>query len=148
MDINYLKALDKLSFSKAEIERLWEEAQKQGKSFEDKQAYNILENIIGEMEAAVDRLKRYSLPTIEGKLREMDNGKFELLDDSGKYITYFSCGSMIECYCYDEYEEENRWFSGRVEYKSENDQRGYYFSGADRPFLYTGMRARIRRLPE
>lgn len=79
---------------------------------------------------------------IEGTLREAENGKFELFDEMGEYIKYFSCGSPIECYV--EYEGKKQWIDGRVEYTTRNGESGYYFVGADKPFLYTGMRARVR----
>lgn len=146
MNNSYRKALSKLEIAKSDIESLWNEGQKSNnKSFEDKQANRILENIIEEIDTSAYKLKRFTMPVIEGTLREADNGKFELYDDNGKYVTYFSCGSPIECYLYDDYEESNVWYPGRVEHKSENGVKGYYFVGPDNPYLYNGMKARIRQ---
>ncbi|MCL6557962.1 MAG: DUF5348 domain-containing protein [Firmicutes bacterium] len=39
----------------------------------------------------------------------------------------FTCGSPIEIYDYDDFDEEYRWLFGRVEYA--DDMGGYYFTG-------------------
>lgn len=113
------------------------------KSFEGKQSYRIVEDLQDELETALYELDYISKPAIEGKLHEMDNGKFELIDDNSKYGAYFSCGSRIEIYD----PETGKWHIGRVEHKMENDRQGYYFrcGDMDNPYLYTGMTARIRR---
>jgi hypothetical protein len=113
------------------------------KSFEDKQAYRLVQNLMDELDGVNDRIKYIALPAIEGKLRENDSGKFELFDKTGKYVTYFSCGSRIEICDPD----DGTWYLGRVEHKCEDGRRGYYFCGScfGAPFLYNGMRARIRR---
>jgi len=144
MNNNYLKAMDKLSFAKSDIEKLFEEAQKaKERSFEDRAAYNIIENIIERLDTAIDRLKRYSLPTIEGRLIEdRDRSKFELVRDNGKGLGwFFSCGDYLEVF------DDGEWYSGRVEHTTKNDYTGYYFYNSDleHPFLYEGMRVRIRR---
>lgn len=147
LNINYLQALDKLSFAKSDIEKLWDEGQKAtNKSFEDKKAYYILDNVIEEIDMAIGKLKRFSLPAIEGKLQEdPDREKFELIrSDTGKGVGYlFSCGDYLEVYDH----ESDEWYVGRVEHGDFNGHRGYYFYCNDlkHPFLYTGMRARIRR---
>lgn len=146
MNSSYLKALDKLTFAKSDIERLWEEGQKEGKSFEDKRAYYILENIIESLDTAVYKLKRYSWPAIEGKLLEdKEREKFELIrEDNGKSIGYmFSCADYLEVYDQD----TGEWYAGRVEHTTRDGRTGYYFycSDLDNPFLYTGMRARVRK---
>lgn len=70
----------------------------------------------------------------EGYLREMPNGRFELLDKKGKQITYFTCGSPIQIYY------GNEWIEGRIEADREGN---YYFYGADKPYLHSGMKARL-----
>ena len=140
MHINYLKAADELKAAMSDIKQLMESASR--KSFEDKIAYRYLEGIVEKMDVAIDRIEHYSRPAKEGTLREMDNEKFELLDKNGKHVRSFSCGSPIECFI--EYDDEAEWHSGRVEHTTRDGYSGYYFYGADKPFLYTGMRARIR----
>lgn len=150
MNTSFLKALDKLTYAKADIEQLWEEGQKQirreGKYFEDRQAYYILQNAIENLDTAIYKLKRYTWPAIEGKLREdKERNKFELIrEDNGKGLGWFlSCGDYLEVY-----DEENRdWFPGRVEHTTRDGITGYYFycSDLENPFLYTGMKARIRK---
>lgn len=93
----------------------------------------------------VPQLKRLSLPAIEGKLQEQENEKFELIrNDNGKSIGYqFSCGSYLEVWN----DEEKEWQAGRVEHTTKNGHSGYYFvcSDMENPFLYTGMKARVRK---
>jgi len=150
LNTSYLKALDKLTFAKADVERLWEEGQEQvrneGKTFEDRQAYYILENIIENLDTAIYELKRYTLPVIEGKLLEdKELGKFELIrEDNGKGLGWlFSCGDYLEVYD----QEYKDWYPGRVEHMTRNGTTGYYFycNTLKHPFLYTGMKVRIRR---
>jgi hypothetical protein len=113
------------------------------KGFENRRAYRVIEKLKDEIETALHELEYISMPAIEGKFREMDNEKFELVDQRGKYITHFSCGSRVEVYDPD----EDKWHIGRVEHRMDNDGQGYYFvcGVMGNPFLYTGMRARIRR---
>lgn len=146
MNIHYLKAIDKLIFAKSDIEKLFEQGQEVGKSFEDKEAYYILENIIEKMDTAAFRLKRLSLPSIEGKLQEdCERKKFELIrQDTGKGLGwFFSCGDYLEVFD----PETDEWYSGRVEHTTRDSTTGYYFVNNEigNPFLYTGMRVRIRK---
>ncbi len=108
-------------------------------TFEDEMICRKLEGLVEKMDDVVYAIEHYSKPTREGTLRNREDGKFDLIDDGGKSIDYFSCGSSIECEL--EYDGELEWFAGRVEYRD----GGYYFYGADKPYLYTGMKARIRR---
>lgn len=147
MKIQYLKALDRITFLKSEIERHWKEGQvMKPHRFEDKQADPILENLIEDLDIAAHRLKRLSLPVIEGKLQEDPyREKFELIrDDNGEGIGYqFSSADYLEVWD----EEEKEWQTGRVEHTSRDGHSGYYFfcPSMGNPFLYTGMKARIRR---
>jgi len=146
MNINYLKALDKLNFAKSDIEKLWNEADEASSiSFEDKEAYFIIENIIERIDTAVHQLKRLSLPAIEGKLQEDTvHEKFELIrKDNGQGLgRFFNCGDYLEVYD----QETGEWQTGRVEHTTRNGQSGYYFYNnyMVNPFLYTGMKARVR----
>lgn len=146
MNNSYLRALGKLTLAKSDIEKLWEDGQTEGKSFEDKQAYYILESIIEELDTAAYKLKRYSLPAIEGKLQEdKDREKFELIrNDTGRGLGwFFSCGDYLEVWD----DEEKEWYPGRVEHTTREGTKGYYFHNSDlgHPFLYTGMKARVRK---
>jgi len=116
MDINYLKTVDEMSILKIKLEKIFKNAS--SKTLEDKIAYKQLEVIIDNLSVAIDRINHYSKPVVEGTLKELENGKFELIDGNGKYVTYFSCGSSVECFCYDDFEEEYHWFAGRVEHRS------------------------------
>lgn len=146
MNINYLKILDKVTYAKSDIEKLYSEAQKADeKSFEDREAYIIVENFLENLDIVEHRLKRLSLPTVEGQLQEdKELGKFELIRfDTGKSIGWqFSCGDYLEVY-----DDDGEWYQGRVEHTTKNGTTGYYFYNSDlnHPFLCTGMRCRIRR---
>lgn len=145
MDTNYLKILDKVDFAFSDIESLFNKVQLEKKSFENRQAYYIVENLLEYLDRAKDRLKRISFPAIEGWLQEQDNNKFELIRiETDRSIGYqFSCGSYLEVWN----DEEKQWEAGRVEHTTKYGNTGYYFvcSDMDNPFLYTGMKARVRR---
>lgn len=143
MNTNYLKILDKVIFAKDDIDKLWQTAE--NKTFEDKEACHMVENLIDQLDTALYKLKRLSWPAIEGKLQEdPEREKFELIrSDTGKGIGWqFSCGSYIEVM-----DDDGQWYPGRVEHTTKNGCTGYYFCNADMdsPFLYTGMKVRIRK---
>jgi hypothetical protein len=140
MEEKYLRFKNKLSAFVSEAKSIVENDSP--KNFEDRQAYRIINQIYDDADLLLDKLEYLSKPAIEGKLREMDNEKFELISNS-KSIAYFSCGSRIEIFD----PEENEWHLGRVEHRRDDNGNGYYFfcSSMGHPFLYTGMRARIRR---
>lgn len=136
MDMNYLKAIDRVKFAAADIQKLLEAAPV--KAFEDKQAYCIFESLLEDLHLAINKAERFTKSPAEGKLQEMGNGKFELVSSNGKNIGCFSCGSPLEVYSH----EEGEWFSGRVEHKN-----GYYYfycTDLGHPALFTGMNVRIR----
>lgn len=136
MDISYLKAIDRVKFAAADIQKLLETAPV--KTFEDKQAYSIFESLSADLQSAISTAERFARPAIEGKLQEMGSGKFELVSGSGKSIACFSSGSPLEVFS----QEEGKWFSGRVEHK--NSYYYFYCTDLDHPALFTGMKARIR----
>lgn len=83
---------------------------------------------------------------IEGKLQEDTDGeKFELIrSDTGRGLGWqFSCSDYLEAWD----DEEKEWRAGRVEHTARNGYTGYYFHNSDmeHPFLYTGMKVRIRQ---
>lgn len=144
MNNNYLKIIDKIELLKEEIENLSRSAEH--KTYEDKEAYHIVENLADQLDTIVYKLKRLSWPAIEGKLQEdPERGKFELIrNDTGRGIGWqLSCGSYLEVYD----EDTGEWYPGRVEHTTKNGCTGYYFVNGelDSPFLYTGMHVRIRR---
>lgn len=142
MNESYLKVLNELSLTKSHIERLWEQGE--AKSFEDRQAYCIIENIIESLDEATYKLKRYSMPSVEGRLEEdSSREKFELIKEDGKGLGwFFSCGDYIEVLG-----DDGEWYPGRVEHTTRDGVKGYYFYNhdLDHPFLYTGMKARVRK---
>lgn len=105
------------------------------------------EAIRGSIYQAADKLndaKRamdyFTRPTDEGYLEQNRNGRFEMNDHE------FTSGSAIEVYLNEDKENHIKegWYAGRVEYTRRDDQEGYYFYGANKPFLEYGMKARIR----
>jgi len=138
MDISYLKAIDRIKFAAADIQKLLEAAPV--KTFEDKQAYCIFESLLADLQSAISMAERFAKPAVEGILQEMDNGKFELISNNGKSICRFSSGSPLEVFS----QAECEWHSGRVEHKN-----GYYYfycTDLGHPALFTGMKARIRQM--
>lgn len=142
---SYQKSLMKLQLLQTDLEALLEEGLKETKSFENKVAGRIIENLLEHIGDAAYKLKRYSKKPIEGKLQEDPVlEKFELIRrDTGKEIGwYLSCGSYLEVYD----QETQEWYTGRVEHTIRGKQKGYYFvcHDLDDPFLYSGMIARVR----
>ena len=137
MDNVYHKSKEKLENFIYGMKKMVEQAP--SKTFEDEMICRKLEGLVEKMDDVVYAIEHYSKPAREGTLRKIENGKFDLIDAGGKSIAYFSCGSSIECEL--EYDGELEWFAGRVEYRD----GGYYFYGADKPYLYNGMKARVRR---
>lgn len=134
MDVNYLNAKDKIHSLKNQLERIIDKADYKG--MENNECYRLLERLTEELEDAERSINYYSQPVKEGRLIELDNGRFEICD---KELT---CGSSVEIYD----EEEAEWIAGRVEHTTRDGQSGYYFYGSyNKPFLYKGMRARIRK---
>lgn len=72
-----------------------------------------------------------------GFLQKREDGRVELQDENGNYITYFTSGEPIEIFV-----EGYGWINGRVEHS--DDYGGYYFynlEGRHRS-LYNGIKAR------
>lgn len=75
----------------------------------------------------------------EGYLNLNESGRYELLDEQGNYLTYFTCGELIDIYDPDKEE----WLQGRIEHN--DNYNGYYFfnpNGRHRS-LWNGVKARI-----
>jgi hypothetical protein len=131
MDTKYTEARWLIESVKSNLERTLKDAST--KTLEDRKAYNIIDNLIQELDSTIWTIKHYSKRTIEGHIYENSRGRFELKDNE------FTCGCPIEIYD----EEEKEWYTGRVEHTTE---KGYYFYCSDmgNPSLNEGMRVRIR----
>lgn len=129
MDINYIKALNKLKFSVIDIEKMIDDGN--AKSFEDKQICLLFDNLLEDMRLVTHKIEYYCKAPILGVIRELTNGHFEI---QGHELT---CSSPLEIFS-DKYSE---WFPGRVEY---DDKYYFYCSDLGNPALYSGMVARIR----
>lgn len=143
-DENYLRAEDTISQTRYRLQKLLENSSTKG--LENHEAYREIENLLEHLEDAERSLQYLSKPTKEGKLIESDGGKFYIAYDDGTESYLLSCGNNLEVYLQEDLEEdvEEGWHIGRVEHRSKNGQEGYYFYGANKPFLYQGMRARKR----
>lgn len=143
-DENYLKAEDTINQARYRLKKLLENSSTKG--LENSTAYREIEYILEMMEDTEKSLEYLSKPTKEGKLIESDGGKFYIVYDDGTESYLLSCGNNIEVYLKEDLEEdvEEGWHIGRVEHTTRNGQEGYYFYGANKPFLYHGMRARKR----
>lgn len=137
MDMNYLQSIDELRYTLCAIEKRVNEGP--FKNFEDKKANRVLFNLKIEVESAVDELETLSKSVLEGRLKENEYGKFELIGETGRSVKTFSCGSYIEVYS----DEGHQWYRGRVEH--DNGHYYFYCHELGNPDLYTGMKARIRR---
>lgn len=129
MNINYIKALNKLKFTMIDMEKIINNGN--AKSFEDKQICLLFENLLEDVRLLTHKIEYYSKTPISGVIHELPNGHFEI---RGHELT---CGSPLEIFSkrYDE------WFPGRVEY----DDKYYFYCGdLGNPALYVGMEARIR----
>lgn len=60
----------------------------------------------------------------EGYLQKREDGRFNLEDADGNYLTYFTSGDPIELYV-----DGYGWILGRVEFNE--DYGGYYFYNQD-----------------
>lgn len=132
MDVNYLNARDKISYLKGDLEKILDKADYKG--MENRACYSEIERLQEALDDAIRSIEYYSRPVREGKLIALPNGRFEICDRE------LTSGSSLEIY----HEEEKEWVAGRVEYRRTDEKEGYYFYGDDKPFLYEGMRARIR----
>jgi hypothetical protein len=131
MNINLLKAADKLLFAVNDIGKLIRDMEGKN-SFEDAKVLEILRQITEQMRNAEGEIRHFSKPAKEGRLRELPNGRFEVAGIE------LRCGYPVEIYS-DKYRE---WFDGRVEHA--NGHYYFYCSDLEHPILYTGMKARVR----
>lgn len=137
MDKNYLKALEVLEKAKRDIEKIMDVADY--KSKENTMIFHALENWITSSDDVIRDINYLRQPTKEGQLLEGPAGKFFVVYDDGKESHDLSCGEALELYQGDE------WHIGRVEHRTSDDGKGYYFYGLDsRLFLHRGMRVRRR----
>lgn len=130
----YTKAQDIINKTRIDLSRILKEMQN-NQTTEDKEAFDTLDSIIDKMQTADDYLNYLNSPTKQGVLEEdHGTGKYFIVYDDATESHNLSCGSTLELFLDDE------WIIGRVEARDGK----YYFCGADRPFLFRGMKARKR----
>lgn len=144
LDKEYSKAESIISNAKYQLEKIFDNGNYKG--VENYEAYKELEHLIEKLDDTERHLQYLGKPTKEGRLVEDRGGKFFIAYDDGEESYLLSCGTSLEVYLKEDLEEdvEEGWHIGRVEHRSKNGQEGYYFYGANKPFLYEGMRARKR----
>lgn len=137
MDKKYAEALRVLERANLDIVNIMNEADY--KTNENAILFHSLENWARASTSAIADIKYFQRPTTEGWLRESDNGKFFIESNDGKKSYDLSCGDSLELY------QEGEWHVGRVEHRTTEIGKGYYFYGCDsRPFLHQGMKVRKR----
>ena len=69
-----------------------------------------------------------------GVLRLRSDGRYEIIDSKGQYITYLTCGDSVQIY------KDNKWIKGRIEY----DNRYYFLSDDNIKFnIYENDKAKV-----
>jgi len=136
MHSNFLKAQTLINKLKNELKQLSDIENLKG--LENLEAYQLVDHLIDELSGAEGTLSYLNKPTKEGTLQESSDGKFFIAFKDGSESYGLGCGHSLELYSDDE------WLIGRVEHRKTSDQEGYYFYGDYKPFLYSGMRVRLR----
>ena len=137
----YKKYYKEISNLAEKLENSLEQLPGEFESMEEREIRYSLESLVNKLQNAKFKMEHFSLSTEEGFLRENENGRFELND------TVFTCGHPIEVYLEKNLEAdiEEGWYPGRVEGRFVDGINQYYFFGANKPSLYPGMKARIRK---
>lgn len=133
MSIKKNNALSKIKNFRSELEMFLSkyndfkhiEEESENLSFEEKKIFSKLCWLNEKLEDLEEDIKYYSKPTIEGKLYLNENNRFAIDEKC------FHCGSPIEMYLYDIFEDSFVWCSGRVEGRNENGENIYYFLNND-----------------
>jgi hypothetical protein len=141
LDKKYIAALDIISKAKSELQEIVDRGAPTD-TFEDHEAYYELQNLLDKLTDSKADLEYLNTPAKEGVLAEdKRNGIFYIRYDDGTDSYHFKSECAIEAYI------DGEWFWGRVEHKTVDDKKGYYFFGhPDEPFLYDGMRVRKRNI--
>lgn len=138
MDQLYTKHLGSISTLADKIKDTLDSIPSNDGTMEEEEIRYALDNALDKLLDAKRAIEYYTKPTKEGVLIENSSGKFQIMFDEGGKSYEFSCSYPIELYI------DGIWISGHVEHTSINSESGYYFYGANKPFLREGMRARIR----
>ena len=136
MHSNFFKAQSLINKLKSELKQLSDIENLKG--LENLEAYSSIDHLIDELSAAERTLSYLNMPTKEGTLQESSDGKFFIVFTDGSESYSLGCGHSLELY------SDGEWLIGRVEHRRTTGQDGYYFYGDQKPFLYSGMRARLR----
>ncbi len=117
------------------------EEESENLSFEEKKIFSKLCWLNEKLEDLEGDIKYYSKKSTQGKLYKQDDGRYAINDSN-----YFTCGSPIEMFLYDSWQDEKVWCEGRVEGRFENGESIYYFlnKDGDNKDLEEGDLVRIR----
>lgn len=129
MNSNYIKILDKLSFTILDFKKSIDSTPQ--KINEDRKIHILLDDLLDKLDDATNLIKYFNQTAITGILKELPNGRYGI---DNYEIT---CNTPLEVYSY-EYDD---WFLGRIEYSNR-----YYFccDELDNPLLFSGMKVKIR----
>lgn len=137
MDSQYTEAYRIIRSARLKLNRIIKTAPY--KTFEDAEANNELEDLLGRLELAERTLTYLSKEPKEGVLElEPTQDRYFIVYSDGTESDTLHAGAGIEAYYNDE------WQIGRVEHRTAEVGGGYYFYGPGRPSLYRGMRVRSR----
>jgi hypothetical protein len=129
MNNNYVKILDKLSFTILDLKKSIDNTPH--KVNEDQKIHILLDDLLDKLDYTTNLIMYFNQTAITGVLKELPNGRFEIENYE------IMCNSPLEVYS-TEYDD---WFLGRIEYNKQ-----YYFccDDLDNPLLYNGMKVKIR----
>lgn len=138
LNSKYLSARNIVRNTKDELTTILESISSRDRdSIENNKAFYHLEYIIDKLDSVDNEFKYLNSDVKEGTLQILDYGKYFIAYDDGTESYPLSCGHGLEMWDSDEEE----WIIGRVEYN-----KGYYFVGRNKPYLFNGMRVRKRQI--
>lgn len=125
------------------VPSIWEcggfssEVKKSAKTADDNYLIDELYEVMNKLEDVSIILNRLSKP-IEGEfiLRKNSRGRYECEKHE------YTCGDIIEYYCYDDYDDKFKWMRSRIEFSS--DLNDYYIIHAPAGVILDGLKVRIR----
>lgn len=144
------KAKNKISKFKSEIKALIRNYEyNQDLTWEEKRILSKLGYLEEKLDDIQYDIEYYCKDVLKGKLYLNGSERFAIYNpDNFGNETYFTCGSAIELYMHDIYEDEYMWHSGRVEayYNDKKGRNVYCFinSTGENKDLEEGDLVRIR----